>query len=204
MIHVVDYGLGNVQAFHNVYARLGFESVAARTPEELQRASRVILPGVGSFDHAMTLLQASGMQPVLEEIVQVHGVPVLGVCVGMQILGSGSDEGAQPGLGWVDGYVKDLSGSLSSSNLPIPHMGWNDVRAEPGNPLFAGLVDDAQFYFLHGYYFDCVDHRQSIARTEYGFAFPCAVQKDNVFGVQFHPEKSHHWGVALLKNFASL
>ena len=204
MIHIVDYGLGNVRAFNNVYKRLGFESVHARTPDELHGAEKIILPGVGSFDHAMVLLQSSGMQPVLENLVQVQQVPVLGVCVGMQILAIGSDEGVQRGLGWVDGHVRSLSSNPAAANLPTPHMGWNDVKAEPANPLFEGLVDDARFYFLHSYYFDCADRRQSTARADYGFTFDCAVQKENVFGVQFHPEKSHHWGVQLLKNYASL
>lgn len=204
MIHVVDYGLGNVQAFNTLFMRLGFESTRARTPEELQGATKVILPGVGAFDHAMALLDASGMRPVLEDLANTQGVPILGICVGMQILARGSDEGVQRGLGWVDGHVRSFASNPSSATLPLPHMGWNDVEAMPGCPLFEGLEDDARFYFLHSYYFDCADRQQSCAQADYGFKFDCSLQRDNIFGVQFHPEKSHHWGAALLRNFASL
>lgn len=203
MIHVVDYGLGNIQAFNTMFMRLGFESVRARTPKELQGATKVILPGVGAFDHAMTLLHASGMRPVLENLVGADEVPVLGICVGMQILANGSDEGIQRGLGWVEGHVRNFAGNPSSAGLPLPHMGWNDIEATPGSALFEGL-ENARFYFLHSYYFDCANREQSCAQADYGFKFDCSVQKNNIFGVQFHPEKSHHWGAALLRNFASL
>lgn len=204
MIHVVDYGLGNIQAFNNVYKQLGLDLVTAATPDDLVGARRVILPGVGAFDHAMILLRSSGMLPILEDLVQAQKIPVLGVCVGMQMLANGSDEGVESGLGWVPGRVRRISSNPAARNLPTPHMGWNDVTAEPGNPLFQGLKGDARFYFLHSYYFECVDPSQSSAESEYGFTFSCAVRNDSVFGVQFHPEKSHHWGVELLKNFASL
>lgn len=204
MIHIVDYGLGNIQAFVTMYKRLGIEAVRARAGKDLRDVRKLILPGVGAFDHAMELLDGSGMRQPLERLVREDRVPVLGICVGMQILACSSEEGVGAGLGWVDGRVRGLSGNPASAALPMPHMGWNDVVPVAGSPLFKGLEEDARFYFLHSYYFECSDPRNVAARADYGFQFDCAVQNDNVFGVQFHPEKSHHWGAALLKNFAEL
>ncbi|MDP2747787.1 imidazole glycerol phosphate synthase subunit HisH [Pseudomonas sp.] len=204
MIHIVDYGLGNIQAFVTMYKRLGIETVLAKTESDLCNVRKLILPGVGAFDHAMELLDASGMRQPLEQLVRQDKVPVLGICVGMQILACSSEEGHGAGLGWVDGRVRSFAGNAASAALPMPHMGWNDVEPAAGSPLFKGLEEDARFYFLHSYYFECAVPTNSAARAEYGFNFDCAVQNDNVYGVQFHPEKSHHWGGALLKNFAEL
>jgi glutamine amidotransferase len=204
MIHIVDYGLGNIQAFVTMYKRLGIATVRARAEEDLRGVNKLILPGVGAFDHAMELLDASGMRQPLQQLVQERKVPVLGICVGMQILACSSEEGVGAGLGWIDGHVRSFSGNSASVALPMPHMGWNDVIPASGSPLFKGLEGDARFYFLHSYYFGCSDPKNVAARADYGFQFDCAVQNDNVFGVQFHPEKSHHWGAALLKNFAEL
>lgn len=202
MIHIVDYGLGNVQAFANMYKRLGIEATRVRTAEELEGATKVILPGVGAFDKAMELLDSSGMRPVLDVLVARKKVPVLGICVGMQMLATSSEEGKLPGLGWVPGTVRSFASSAASSALPLPHMGWNDVAPQAGSALFAGLETDARFYFLHSFFFDCADQGQVAARATYGLNFGCAVSAGNVHGVQFHPEKSHHYGALLLKNFA--
>jgi glutamine amidotransferase len=204
MIHIVDYGLGNVQAFMNMFKRLGLESTRARTSEDLRGATKLILPGVGAFDHAMELLDASGMRASLEHLVISKGVPVLGICVGMQILANASDEGKRHGLGWIEGRVRSFAANSASNNLPMPHMGWNDITATTGSHLFNGLEKDARFYFLHSYYFECEKNSHVSGRAEYGFQFDCAVQKANIFGVQFHPEKSHHWGADLLKNFSEI
>ena len=204
MIHIVDYGLGNIQAFVNTYKRLGIPTVRAITPSDLDVAKKLILPGVGSFDHAMELLNESGMRPKLESLVLTDKVPVLGICVGMQILANGSDEGVEKGLGWVNGAVHSFTSNSESVSLPLPHMGWNDVIPTGSCPLFRGFEKDARFYFLHSYHFECFDKSNSAARTTYGLEFDCTVQNDNVYGVQFHPEKSHHWGSGLLKNFAEL
>ncbi|MBS0172926.1 MAG: imidazole glycerol phosphate synthase subunit HisH [Nitrospira sp.] len=204
MIHIVDYGLGNIQAFVTMYKRLGVETVRARSGDDLRGASKLILPGVGAFDHAMELLDRSGMRQPLEQLVRQDAVPVLGICVGMQILAESSEEGVGAGLGWVKGCVRSFAGNPASAGLPMPHMGWNDVLPSASSPLFKGLEDDARFYFLHSYYFECADVENAAALADYGFQFDCAVQNGNVFGVQFHPEKSHHWGAALLKNFAEL
>jgi glutamine amidotransferase len=202
VICIVDYGLGNLNAFTNVYRRLGIEVQRARTAAELEPATRLILPGVGAFDHAMGLLQASGMREALDELVTVRGVPVLGVCVGMQILGSRSDEGRLPGLDWVRGQVRALDVRADAPSLPLPHMGWNDVRPAPGARLFPDPQEQSRFYFLHSYYFECERAQDVAAVVDYGGEFCCAVQAGNVYGVQFHPEKSHHYGAGVLRAFA--
>lgn len=204
MIHIVDYGLGNIQAFVTMYKRMGVETVRAKTGEDLRGATKLILPGVGAFDHAMELLDASGMRQPLEGRVKQDLIPVLGICVGMQILADSSEEGVGAGLGWVKGRVRSFASNAASAALPMPHMGWNDVIPNTSSNLFKGLEGDARFYFLHSYYFECAEAENSAARADYGSKFDCAVQNGNVFGVQFHPEKSHHWGAALLKNFAEL
>ena len=203
MITIVDYGLGNISAFSNVYRRLNIECRTARTVDELSGASKIILPGVGHFDHAMELLDASGMRGELDDAVLLRKVPVIGICVGMQILAESSEEGQRPGLGWISGRVKSLSGLSASHDRPLPHMGWNDVAPVREHRLLAGLESHARLYFLHSFYFDA-EPSSVMAVANYGADFPCVVHSGNVFGVQCHPEKSHHWGARLLKNFAEL
>lgn len=204
MIRIVDYGLGNVQAFLNVFKRLGIEASRARAPAELADATGLILPGVGAFDHAMELLNRSGLREILDDLVLRNAKPVLGVCVGMQIMAGRSDEGTQPGLGWIPGQVRAFSRNPASAGLPLPHMGWNDVRFADGHPLFQDFDVEPRFYFLHSYYFDCEDQRNVAATSAYGFNFACAISARNIYGVQCHPEKSHHFGAQLLRNFAGL
>ena len=203
MIKVIDYGLGNVSAFLNVYKRLNVEASTARNAGELQGASKLILPGVGAFDHAMNLLDRSGMRDSLDQLVLGQGVPVLGVCVGMQMLARSSDEGQASGLGWIDGRVRAFK-ALGQARLLLPHMGWNDVQPVSATALLAELQAEARFYFLHSFYFDCARPQDVAAVSNYGIDFSCAVHAGNVYGVQFHPEKSHHFGARLLKNFAGL
>jgi glutamine amidotransferase len=204
MITVVDYGLGNVRAFLNVYRSLNVEAFVARSPAELSQATRVILPGVGAFDHAMELLRRSGMREILEDLVIGKGVPVLGICVGMQILASSSEEGISPGLSWIKGRVLRLDESKIPYRCRLPHMGWNEAHPVRRSPLFDGLEDTSRFYFLHSYHFQCEEEENVLARTVYGDGFDSAVSRDNIYGVQFHPEKSHRWGVRLLQNFARM
>ena len=204
MITIVDYGLGNVRAFLNAYKRLNIEAGTAATAEQLSRATRVILPGVGSFDHAMTKLSRSGMREALDDLALRRRVPILGVCVGMQILGRDSDEGTEPGLGWIEGRVRKLEALTSTNPLPVPHMGWNDVHPVAPAGLFNRLDSGARFYFLHSYYFQCDREADTLAVSHYGRDFACATGAGNVFGVQFHPEKSHHDGARLLQNFAEM
>lgn len=204
MISLIDYGVGNVQAFLNMFKRLGVEACRASTPEALQQASHLILPGVGAFDHAMTQLQQSGLRPALEALVLDHKMPVLGICVGMQMLASGSDEGQLPGLNWVPGRVKAFAQHPGLDNLPMPHMGWNDVQFRAGHPLFSAFEAASRFYFLHSYYFEAAERADVVATAEYGIVFDCVVSRGSVHGIQCHPEKSHHFGAQFLKNFAEL
>lgn len=204
MIRIVDYGLGNIQAFLTVFKRLGITAGRAREAADLADATKLILPGVGAFDHAMELLDRSGLREPLEARVLDGKVPVLGVCVGMQMLANGSDEGRLPGLGWIRGRVRSFASNPHSTNLPLPHMGWNDVTFDAGNPLFRDFPASPRFYFLHSYYFDSEDKSHVAATANYGFRFDCIVSAENIHGVQCHPEKSHGFGSQLLKNFAEL
>ncbi|MEJ7804905.1 MAG: imidazole glycerol phosphate synthase subunit HisH [Telluria sp.] len=205
MIHIVDYGVGNIQAFMTVFKRLGLDARRTRTAAALEGATRLILPGVGHFDHAMQRLNDSGMRPALEQLVLGQGVPVLGVCVGMQMLASGSDEGALPGLNWVPGRVRAFDSHPLAASLPMPHMGWNDLQTKPGARLFAAGFDDVpQFYFLHSYYFDARDQDDVAATAHYGIDVAAVVSRGHIHGMQCHPEKSHHWGAQLLKNFVEI
>jgi len=204
MIRIVDYGVGNIQAFLNVYKSLGVSAARATCTQDLQDADQLILPGVGSFDHAMRLLNASGMRDTLNQMVLHQKVPILGICVGMQMLADSSDEGELPGLGWISGSVRHFSAIHQMDRLPLPHMGWNILLPEPNQPLIKDLPDRPRFYFLHSYFFDPVDSRAVVATANYGSCYPVIVRKDNIYGVQCHPEKSHRAGMFLLKNFAEI
>jgi len=202
MITLIDYGLGNIKAFANLYNRLNIPITIASSPEAILEAKRLILPGVGAFDEAMTLLNQSGLTAVLTEKVIHQKTPILGICVGMQMLANSSEEGTLPGLGWIPGIVKKFDPSTIPYITKLPHMGWNTVAARPASPLFAGIDQNGRFYFLHSYYYECIDSHFILSTTEYGSIFTSAVQNNHILGVQFHPEKSHNNGVQLLKNFA--
>jgi glutamine amidotransferase len=204
MITIIDYGLGNIKAFVNLYKRLNVPISVAKCADDLNGSTKLILPGVGAFDHAMQLLNQSGMRDTIDRLVLQQKVPIMGICVGMQILAHFSDEGHLPGLGWIKGQVRKFDVSLLPANTYLPHMGWNDVKPVIANPLFANLETDARFYFLHSYYFDCDSRQDVLAESVYGKSFSCAVHYNNIYGVQFHPEKSHHFGIQLLKNFSDL
>lgn len=204
MIVIVDYGVGNIKAFTNIYKRLNIPFSVARNANDLLGAKKLILPGVGAFDYAMDQLNDSGMKEQLEILVLQDKVPIVGICVGMQMLAKGSDEGIKPGLGWIDGWVKRFDESKINYSTHLPHMGWNDITNNKSNPLLEGLGESAKFYFLHSYYFECHQSEDEIATTEYGIQFSSAINKSNIYGVQFHPEKSHFNGTKLLENFAKL
>lgn len=203
MIALVDYGVGNLKAITNIYGRLNIPVSLASSPVELRKAERIILPGVGAFDWAMQLLASSGMRECLDDLVMVQKRPVLGICVGMQMMARSSDEGRMSGLGWIDAEVRRFDDSAFPPGARLPHMGWNDVVPVDSGCLFSG-ISDPRFYFLHSYYFSPNNPADVLAKTDYNGVFTSCVRKENVFGAQFHPEKSHHWGVQLLKNFAEL
>lgn len=204
MIVLIDYGVGNISAFLNIYKHLNIPVRTAKTVAELEGAEKLILPGVGHFDYAMQRFNGSGMRETVDEMVRTGKKPVIGICVGMQMMAKSSDEGQLPGLGWIDAHVEKFSDSQRSAKMPLPHMGWNDVYALKNNPLFSGLEHDARFYFLHSYYFKCTLPQDAVAEAEYGIRFTAAVNHENVYGIQCHPEKSHNFGIQLLKNFAEL
>ena len=204
MITIIDYGVGNVFAFQNVFKRLNIPSKIAKSVNDLMGASKLILPGVGHFDYAMSQLNNSGMRDRLDELVLKEKIPVIGICVGMQMMAKKSDEGTLDGLCWIDAYVKKFDEETINHHTKLPHMGWNDVKPNKNHPLFRGLEQEAIFYFLHSFYFNCKDPKNIISTTDYGINFASSVNKENIFGIQFHPEKSHSYGEKLLENFAKL
>lgn len=201
MIGLVDYGLGNISAFANIYRRLGIDAMSARSPEDILHASKLILPGVGAFDWAMARLTESGLRGALDEAVLGRGIPVLGVCVGMQMMARSSEEGVSSGLGWIGAEVQRFRRNMLPKGTRLPHMGWNDVSPRQESPLFGG-IESPCFYFLHSYYFSPDEPEDVIASAVYGAEFAAAVCAGRIYGAQFHPEKSHDWGITLLRNFA--
>jgi imidazole glycerol-phosphate synthase subunit HisH len=204
MITIIDYGVGNVFAFQNVFKRLNIPSKIAKCENDLIGSSKLILPGVGHFDYAMSQLNNSGMRDRLDELVLKQKIPIIGICVGMQMMALKSDEGSLDGLCWIDAYVKKFEEATINHHTKLPHMGWNDVKPIVNHPLFKGLEQEAIFYFLHSFYFKCSNTENIISKTDYGINFSSSVQLDNIYGIQFHPEKSHSYGERLLENFAKL
>lgn len=202
MITIVNYGSGNIQAICNIYGRLRIPYLVTDKPEDVRVSRKIILPGVGAFDQAMGELDRSGLRAALDESVLSRRVPVLGICVGMQLLARSSEEGRLPGLGWIDGIVRKFDHSALGRRTRLPHMGWNTVRPLRASPLFQDIDLATGFYFLHSYYFSCAQPAEALAETDYGGSYASVVNRDNVYGVQFHPEKSHQAGITLLKNFA--
>jgi glutamine amidotransferase len=202
VIIVVDYGMGNVSSVVNMLRKAGTAARAASSPDEVASAARLILPGVGAFDAAMGRLRSTGLADALEHGVMQRGVPVLGICLGMQVLTAGSEEGAMPGLGWIPGRVRRFR--FEDESIRVPHMGWNAVRQAAPSPLLEGMYPEPRFYFVHSYHVECDDPGDVILTTQYGYPFASGIGRRNIFGVQFHPEKSHKFGMRLLQQFASI
>lgn len=204
MIGILDYGSGNVRAIANIYHRLNIPYSIIRKAEGLKKVDKVILPGVGAFDETMNQLDRSGIKRPLNNAVEGEGKPVLGICVGMQIMAKSSDEGEKAGLGWIDGVVKKFDPKDLEKKPKLPHMGWNTATPQNNNQLFREIDPVLGFYFLHSYYFSCSNAQDQLATSKYGIEFSSAVNKGNVYGTQFHPEKSHSNGMQIFKNFANI
>jgi glutamine amidotransferase len=201
MITIVDYGMGNLGSVANMLRRIGADCEVTGDPVRIAGASRILLPGVGAFDAAMGRINATGIKPVLDDKALRQRVPVLGICLGMQLLTRGSEEGALPGLGWIQGQTRRLP---ADGGLKVPHMGWNVATRTRTCPLTEGLEGEIRFYFVHSYFVRTDDPLDTVLQAHYGVDFAAAVQRDNIMGAQFHPEKSHRFGMQLLKNFAEL
>lgn len=201
MITVVDYGMGNVGSVQNMLFRLGHDSILSADPEQVRRADKIILPGVGAFDVAMEALERLGLVQALHQRVRAEGAPLLGICLGMQLLSRSSEEGQRPGLGWVPATTRRFRFEEGAPQR-VPHMGWRTVRPTRPHPVLKHLDADARFYFVHSYHVVCDDPGDELLEADYGGRFCAALASGNVIATQFHPEKSHRHGLALLSAFA--
>lgn len=200
MITIVDYNMGNLGSIKSMLKKIGFDSCISSDPTEIRAASKLILPGVGAFDAGMTNLERIGLVTLLEDRVLGARVPTLGICLGMQLMTRTSSEGTRRGLGWMNAEVSRFESN--GGTLKVPHMGWNRVRATRDAALLHDLPEDARFYFVHSYYVNCLDAQDVLLATTYGCDFHSGFHRGNLWGVQFHPEKSHRFGMHLLRNFA--
>ena len=198
---IVDYEMGNVGSIRNMLKYLGFPAVISRDEATLRGAKRLILAGVGAFDGGMRNLNKFDLVPLLRQRVMDEGVPIIGLCLGMQLFTKGSDEGELPGLGWLPAYTKKFKFENGNAHLKIPHMGWNQVIVKKDSPLVRDLPIEPRFYFVHSYYCVAEDASDILLETEYGGNFTSGMSRSNVYGVQFHPEKSHKFGMRILENF---
>jgi glutamine amidotransferase len=201
MIAILDYGIGNLRSIYNMLKKVGVESTITSDPEIIQKADKYLLPGVGSFDHGIISLRNSPFFKIMEKEVLENKKPILGICLGMQLLSHSSEEGKEKGLGWID--AKTVKFNLEDKKIPIPHMGWNEVTTGTSNTIFNNLEKN-RFYFVHSYHVVCANDSNILATSNYGQLFTCSVSKGNIYGVQFHPEKSHRFGMQLLKNFGEI
>jgi len=202
MITIVDYGIGNLGSIQNMFKRIKVESVVTGDIDKIVAAKKILLPGVGAFDAAMQKINESGLKKVLDEKAMVEKVPVLGICLGMQLLTKSSEEGKLPGLGWID--AKTIRFQFADHSLKVPHMGWNLVYKKKESSLIKDLPGEPRFYFVHSYHVKCSNPSDVLTTTHYGIDFDSIIQHQNIYGAQFHPEKSHKFGMTLLQNFAQL
>ncbi|MCP4378057.1 MAG: imidazole glycerol phosphate synthase subunit HisH, partial [bacterium] len=201
-----DYNMGNIASIRNMLRKIGSESVVTSDVDEISRASKLILPGVGAFDNGMSHIRQMGLLDVLNEMVLVRKTPVLGICLGMHLMGRRSAEGDLPGLGWIDADTVRFEFDSSIDSEKVPHMGWNVAHPRHCDTLFKGLdnSEDTAFYFVHSYHVVCDDEADVLATAMHGYEFTCAIEKGNILATQFHPEKSHRYGMGLLKNFVEM
>jgi imidazole glycerol-phosphate synthase subunit HisH len=202
MIVIIDYGMGNLGSIANMLKKVGAQATVSSDIATIEQADKLILPGVGAFDNGMANLSRLGLLPVLNAKVREAKTPILCVCLGMQLLAQRSEEGQLPGLGWLQAEAIRFKFNQGQSNLKVPHMGWNLINLQRPHPVFADMYEEPRFYFVHSYHVICQNEADVLAKTEYGYEFVAAVAKENIVGVQFHPEKSHKFGMRLYKNFA--
>ena len=205
MITIIDYEMGNVGSIANMFKYIGIKSTIESDPDKIKNASKILLPGVGSFDTAMQKIKDKGLEEVLNEKVLKEQVPELGICLGMQLLTDGSEEGNLKGLGWISARTVSFKNRIDCK-LKVPHMGWNIVEKQQQSSLTDGFdkFDEARYYFVHSYFVKVESEKNSILKTIYGLEFDSAIQKENIFGAQFHPEKSHKFGMKIFENFARI
>lgn len=201
MLVIVDYGLGNLGSIQNMLKKIGVKATISSDSSIIQQATKLILPGVGSFAFAMNQLAELKLIEILNKKVLEEKTPILGICLGVQLFTSFSEEGNCKGLNWIEAETVKFSFNESNEFLKIPHMGWNDVVPNKQSKLFEGMPEDSRFYFVHSYYLQPKNEQDVLLKSNYGFDFTCALEKDNIVGVQFHPEKSHKFGMQLLRNF---
>jgi glutamine amidotransferase len=201
-IVIVDYGMGNVGSIANMLKWIGHPGEVTSDPGRIAQADKLILPGVGAFDSGMRRLAELGLVASLSEMVTVRKTPILGICLGLQLMARGSEEGEALGFGWLDAQAVRFRAASDQAKLKIPHMGWNTVEINHGDTLFRDFKPEPRFYFVHSYHLVCDRPDDVLATTEYGYSFASAVQRENIMGTQFHPEKSHQFGMKLLRNFA--
>jgi len=199
MVIIANYGVGNLASVCNMLRKIGVEARVSENPADILQADRVILPGVGHFDHGMKMLNESGLREALDEFALAKKRPILGICLGAQILGSGSEEGATPGLGWLNMECRRFP---SHPDIRVPHMGWSPVEMRRISPLFKYAAADARYYFVHSYHMHCGDTADVVGVSNHGIEFTSVVQRANILGVQFHPEKSLRHGLAVMQAFA--
>ena len=200
---IVDYGMGNMQSIRKRLTKLGIESIVTSDSSEILHANKIILPGVGHFRKAMDNLTNLGLVEVLGEAVLHNKTPVLGICLGMQLMGKFSEEGGVDGLGWIDGVVNKFR-IQDTLRYKAPSMGWNNILQKKESKLLEGVSEDSEYYFIHGYHFVSRNPEDILAESDYSYCFASAIERDNIYGVQFHPEKSHDAGLMLIRNFVEL
>jgi len=203
MVVVIDYGMGNLRSVEKKLKRIGAIACISADLEIIEKASKLILPGVGHFSNAVKNLKESGIWGVLNKKVLIEKTPILGICLGMQLMAKHSEEGNVGGLGWFDADVIKFC-IKDQLKYKVPHIGWNDADINKESALFKGITGEIKFYFVHSYHIKCNNKLDVLTTTEYEYEFTSAIQKDNIFGVQFHPEKSHNWGEMLLENFIKI
>lgn len=203
MIAIINYGVGNLTSILNMHRRLGIDAMITEDSGEIEKADKILLPGVGHFDSCMQNFNRSGLRPLVEKRALEEKIPVLGICVGAQMMTRGSEEGVEKGLGWVNADTIKFRLPASGS-LKVPHMGWTDIHYSRPEGLWKDMPDEPRFYFAHSYHFKFDTDQYVTVSADYGYDFTCGFRKDNIFGVQFHPEKSHKYGMKLIANFAAL